>query len=249
MKIGARMIGNGQPCYIIAEAGMGHHDEQHLNRMWKAERLVKAAAKAGANAVKFQMFVACEGLFCERPGDGQRFQRWNRTHMDLETWAKIKESAEAYGMDFLASAFQPTAVQWLKKLNVAAYKVASRAAATYPYDAVPGPFLISDGMHMVKINPNRSGAIRLQCIPKYPTPLKEARWERGPDADDYGHGLSDHSGTVWPGLDAMARGCPLIELHFAIDKADAGPDAAVCLTVDELKLLCQARDAFAAMRG
>lgn len=252
MKIGNREIGNGQPCYIIAEAGTSYARPKYWDRCHAALELVEAAHEAGADAVKFQMFCKGETLFCALPGDDARWKRWANTIMDLGRWAEIRQSCDKRGIDFLASAFQPTAVQWLKQLGVKAYKVASRAAAKYPYDAVPGPFIISDGMiggsadAMALRRKRQPDSIWLQCRSKYPSPLAEAQWDWDLDYGD--RGLSDHSGTIWPGLDAMARGCPILEVHFAIDKADAGNDAPVCLSVHQLKLLCEARDAFAEMR-
>lgn len=243
MKIGTREIGNGNPTYIIAEAGTGH-----VGRYHKAKELATEAKIAGADAVKFQMFVPDEDLFCPLPGDENRRPRWDRTWLCFADWQRINWHCSQIGITFLASAFQPTAVQWLKDLNVAAYKVASRAAATYPYDAVPGPFIVSMGMAPDLPYRDWHDTTFLNCVSKYPTPLNDAQWPDG-NWGIYGkRGLSDHSGTIWPGLDAMARGCPMLEVHFAIDKADAGNDSAVCLTVDQLKLLCEARDAFAEMR-
>ena len=253
MKIGQCEIGNGQPCYIVAEAGTNHADEQDIILKYdKARRLVRAAWEAGADAVKFQMFVPDEPLFCPLDRDERRWKRWNWSMMPFHYWQLVAGFCDRLGITFLASAFQPTAVQWLKQLGVKAYKVASRAAATYPYDAVPGLFIVSDGMvggsadAMALRRKREADSIWLQCRSKYPTPLAEAQWDWDLDYGD--RGLSDHSGTIWPGLDAMARGCPMLEVHFAIDKADAGNDAPVVLTVDQLKLLCEARDAFAAMR-
>jgi N,N'-diacetyllegionaminate synthase len=243
MKIGTREIGNSQPCYIIAEAGTAYAGESNNARMLNAVEHAVMAKKAGADAVKFQMFAGPEALFCPVAGDEKRWLRWAQTFMNLESWAAVKSVCETNGITFLASAFQPTAVQWLKDLNVAAYKVASRAAATYPYDAVPGPFIVSDGM----VKGDVFNGIRLQCVSKYPTPLAEAQWNGSFSLANFG--LSDHSGTIWPGLDAMARGAPLLEVHYAIDKSDAGNDAPVCLSVDRLKLLCEARDAFHTMRA
>jgi sialic acid synthase SpsE len=239
MKIRAREIGNGQPCYIIAEAGTNHGGS-----LIGATQHVMAAKNAGADAVKFQIFAPDEPLFCPIEGDERRWKRWNATAMEPLKWELVKDICDKNGITFLASAFQPSVVNWLKKIDVAAYKVASRAAATYPYDAVPGPFIISDGMRPgIPVRPSDvQQIIILQCEMAYPTPLAKARWSRS-------NGLSDHSGTIWPGLDAMARGCPMLEIHFAIDKANAGNDAPVCLTVDQLKLLCEARDAFAALRS
>jgi N-acetylneuraminate synthase len=250
MKIGSREIGNGQPCYIIAEAGTGYLASSEGGRSINALAFAMQALQAGADAVKFQLFVPDEPLFCPLDGDDRRLVRWSQTIMPLDRWAEIKRDCEEEGITFLASAFQPTAVQWLKELNVAAYKVASRAAASYPYDAVPGPFIVSNGRGWDAPAP-KDRTIWLDCLMEYPTPLNVAGWDDVADWADISAirtGLSDHSGTIWPGLDAMARGCPMLEVHFAIDKADAGNDAAVCLSVDQLKLLCEARDAFWEMR-
>ena len=59
-------------------------------------------------------------------------------------------------------------------------------------------------------------------------------------------GLSDHSGTIYPALDAMARGASVIEVHIKLN--DKGPDAASSITPYNLKQICEARDAFAEMR-
>lgn len=252
MKIGAREVGPGHPCYIIAEAGTGHFAPGEIERLDKALDLVDAAADAGADAVKFQLFVPDEPLFCPVDGDEKRWKRWSWTLLPFNEWVQVKLLCEERGIDFLASAFQPSAVEWLKMLKVPAYKVASRAAASYPYESVPGPFLISTGAKDWAMGrfPLRSDRMMLlHCVAEYPVPLGRARYPECYE-DDGGAvgGLSDHSGTVWPGLDAMARGCPLLEVHFTLDRREAGPDASVCLTTDQLKLLCEARDGFAALR-
>lgn len=223
--------------YIIAEAGTGHKGD------WiKATDFVDAAAKAGADAVKFQMFIIDEPLFCPIEGDEKRISRWNASALTFEMWWCVKKAAERAGIDFLASVFQPTGIEWLKKLEPKYYKVASRAANTYPYDQVPGPFIISDGMGLPPTWMGRPApnVFRLHCVSKYPTPLNEAMW------NSHCHGLSDHSGTPWPAIDAIARGAEFIEVHFG-DKE--GPDGPVNLTTDELKLICGFRDAVTEMRG
>ena len=235
---------DGRSCFIIAEAGTNH-----LGQVGSALAHVATAHQKGADAVKFQMFVPDEPLFCPLEGDEKRSARWNRSAMKFEEWQEVRRACDGLGIVFLASAFQQTAVEWLKKLNVAAYKVAGRAFGAYPYSGVPGPFVRSY-WHLQGGGGGDGGAARLpddpnmlilQCGREYPTPLSRARWA------GFG-GLSDHSGTVWPGLDAMARGCPMLEIHFCIDKEDAGPDLAVCLTPYELSILCYARNAFSEMR-
>lgn len=227
--------------YVIAEAGTGHKGVPTM-----AVRLATIAKCAGSDAVKFQMFVPDEPLFCPLEGDEKRIPRWNETAISLDSWKWVKDQCDDIGIDFLASVFQPTGIEWLKELQPKYYKVASRAAKTYPYQDVPGPFLISDGFGLPQGHERLipEPAYFLQCTPKYPTPLPEARWI-DPVGSTYRCGLSDHSGTPWPAIDAIARGAKFIEVHFG-DKE--GPDGPVNLTTTELKLICRFRDAVTEMR-
>lgn len=237
-------------CYIIAEAGTGHISNAnnpniaHEMMLGNALDLLGHAALVGADAIKFQLFTSGEDLFCPVDGDEKRRERWNRSCMSFENWQRVKNHADGMGIDFLASAFQPTAVEWLKELQPKYYKVASRAAKTYPYDKVPGPFLISNGAGHVSGIPINSFV--LDCVMEYPTPLEKSGWRPGSGTSWITDGLSDHSGTIWPGLDAIFHGANFLEVHFG-DKN--GPDAPVNLTVDQLKLLCDARDAMNEMQN
>lgn len=231
-------------CFVIAEAGTCH-----AGNLGKAMSYVRAAN--GADCIKFQMFNVphyrsvtnklCtenikQDMFCWIEGDEAREPRWNNSVMSLDDWRQVKEFTEACGMMFLASVFQHSTVGWLNKLGVEATKVASRAAEKFPYPMAPAPFLISTGMKF----PERDDAIYLQCEANYPS---TAKWFNN------WHGFSDHSGTPWRAIDAISRGCSLIEVHFYIDEIDAGPDLPASLNLDELKLVCEARDAFAELRS
>lgn len=220
--------------YIIAEAGTGH-----LGSLTRATELAHMAKAAGADAVKYQLFVPHEPLFCPYEGDEKRHQRWWDTSLTRGQWNVVDEKCKALGIDFLASVFQDRGIDWLLDLDPPAYKVASRAAKTYPYDRVPGPFIISTGMGTPATRELGTKGYWLQCISEYPTALPKACWEKY-------QGLSDHSGTPWPAMDALSRGAKIIEVHFG-DKE--GPDAAVNLTFEELKLICDFRSALKEMRG
>ena len=223
---------------IIAEAGTGHYGVD-VERVDFAIRLVKAAAECGADYVKFQMFVVDEELFCPMEGDEKRWERWVHTFMSPYQWEVVASKCKRHGIGFLASAFQYGAVDILKELKPDYYKVASRAAKTYPYDRVPGPFIISDGMMPAGFP---AGSDVLECVMEYPTAIEKARWK--------GHlsqGLSDHSGTPWPAIDALARGAEIVEVHFRVND-EPSPDLSSSLDLDQLKLVCEARDAFAKMR-
>lgn len=223
-------------CFVIGEAGTCHASPDLNERFEKAMRYVEAASNAGADCVKFQMFNDRELLFCPYPGDEHRKPRWVNSVLGLNEWRQIKEFTEACGMMFLASVFQNKTVKMLEWLNVDATKVASRAAEKFPYEDATGTLLISTGMEY----PKDKDAIYLQCESKYPSTMKWAGNREG---------FSDHSGTPWRAIDAISRGCKLIEVHFYIDPLDAGPDLPASLNLDQLKLVCEARDAFAELRS
>lgn len=233
-------------CFVIAEAGTCHaapsHNPYH-RKLSTAKEYVSAAADCGANAIKFQIFndPITEDMFCWVDGDDERLPRWRASCMSLDGWREIKWYAEARDIMFLASVFQHSTVEWLNELGVEATKVASRAAKDFPYGKAPEPYLISDGMY--KTFPQKAyeqGGCILQCEAEYPSTEK---WH------GYFTGFSDHSGNPWYAIDAISRDCPLIEVHFYINEEDAGPDLPASLNLDELKLVCDARDNFAELRN
>jgi len=231
--------------FVIAEAGTAHAAPNPQDRLPKALRYVEAAAKAGADAVKFQWFWANGSgvlgdlkyeMFCWIDGDKRRSNRWLASEMPIEGWAQVKEFAEACGLVFLASAFQHSTVAWLRDLDVVATKVASRAATSFPYDKAPAPFLISTGMY----NVDAMGGYLLECEARYPS---TTAWHgKHP-------GFSDHSGKPFLAIDAISRGCKLIEVHYRVDRVDAGPDLPATLSLDQLATVCEARDYWAGLKA
>ena len=239
MKIGDREI--GCPAYIIAEAGTAH-----AGNIKTAMQFVDAAKNAGADAIKFQMFTPREELFCPMDGDEDRWAWWNQSMLTLDEWKNVKQLAQNLDIHFFASVFQQTGIEWGKELEFPVWKVASRAARTFPYKDAPGPFLISTLEGSLGDNPPpysefiyEKHSVQLYCRSEYPTQLRNARWR-------VMEGLSDHSGTIYPALDAMARGASVIEVHIKLN--DKGPDAASSITPYNLKQICETRDAFAEMR-
>lgn len=234
-------------CFVIAEAGTAHADPRPHRRFEKAMRLVEAAAGAGADAVKFQWFwrPGLGSMFCWIAGDSLRQWRWYQSIMGYEEWAQIKEYAEACGLVFLASAFEGFTVAWLNMLNLSATKVASRAAKTFPYDTegLPQPFLISTGM-IADAGTLPKEALRLECEAVYPSTRAYVGNEM-PKFYTGRTGFSDHSGQPFLGIDAISRGCPILEVHFMVNTIDAGPDLPACLTVQGLTTICKARDYYA----
>lgn len=224
-------------CFIIAEAGTCHADPDPIVRFRRAISYVHAAKKAGANAVKFQWFLG-GSLFCPYEGDDKRIPRWKNSVLGIDQWMQIKEHAEACGLVFLASAFEDQTVGWLKQLGMVASKVASRAAKNFPYSEAPAPYLVSNGMYPVPAE-IPGDVFVFECEARYPS---TAIWK-----GDH-PGFSDHSGNPWRAIDAISRGCKFIEVHYCIDTVDAGPDLPASLNLEELSLICRARDAFAELK-
>ena len=221
--------------YLVAEAGTGHAGDNPAERFHRAGALIAAAASTGFDAVKFQLFVPDEPLFCPLPGDDARWTRWNRTLISLDNWMMLQDAK----IDVLWSAFQPTGVEWLKALMPRYIKVASRAAHCYPYGLFDPPFIVSTGLFGGSAIP--AHAFKLKCITEYPAPLEKSGWDA-----NY-NGLSDHSGTIYPGLDAIAHDAKFLEVHFRLPFQEKSPDDPASLSLEDLKTLSKARDAFARM--
>jgi sialic acid synthase SpsE len=233
---------NDDRCFVIAEAGTAHAGIEK-DRKRKAMSLVESAARAGVDAVKFQWFhnPNPDTMFCWIDGDEVRAPRWRASYMPTSDWKDVRDFAIGKGIILLASTFEGETVQWLHELDIAATKVASRAAKTFPYYRVdlPRPFIISDGMGLPEIwdaRVNFEGTDWLmQCEANYPSTDK---WKGA-------NGFSDHSGKPFLGIDAIARGCPVLEVHFHNGETDPGPDKPASLDYLDLALICKARDYYA----
>ena len=236
MKIADR--DTAERCYLIAEASL-----QHAGDLERAKQIVTMAANADADAVKFQMFHPREPLFCPWEGDEARWSKWRASWLTSQMWMEVAQHAKNTGIHFLASVFQPTCVEWLKLIDPPAWKVASRAQDTFPYDGIGGPFIISRGLEPDPVGwMDLSGLdcerVNLECRMEYPH--EPYAWN-----PQY-HGLSDHSGSIYPGLYAMAHGCEVLEVHVSFDEKEKRPEE---LTLFELATLGYARDRFAEMRA
>ena len=220
-------------CFIIGEVGTCHANPDPSERFYRAMDYVHIASTTGIDAIKFQMFddPNPETMFCWIEGDKDRAYRWSQSRLSIDQWWKVKCEAEQCGLVFLSSPFEHETVKWQTELDVCATKVASRAAAYLDaYKNAPKPLLVSNGMYEVESADDR---IILQCEANYPS---HTRWKQRE------HGFSDHSGNPYRAIDAIARGCKLLEVHFYVNPVHAGPDLPASLTLDQLRMVCEARD-------
>lgn len=259
-SICGKPVGEGEKALVIAEVAQAHDGSLGL-----AHSFIDAAAKAGADAIKFQTHIANAETTLEEDWrvkfsyeDKDRFSYWKRMEFTPEQWAGLKKHADEAGLIFLSSPFSADAIDILSNLDMGAWKVASGELTNLPLlrqiAKCQKPILLSSGMstfddlnHAINIVSRGNVPFGLfQCTSKYPTPLDEVGLNVLDDLRTRYRvpvGLSDHSARIWPSITAMARHACFVEVHVTFDPLMFGPDASSSLTFDSLRQLCQARDA------
>lgn len=249
-----------EPILIIAEAGVNHDGD-----LDKALALVDAAAEAGADAVKFQTFRADRMLtanaakagYQQRTTDGGESQRdmLRRLELGEDGHRVLMARCAERGVRFLSSAFDAGSLAFLESLGVEPVKVPSGEITNLPYLRAVGALgrrvLLSTGMSTLDevraalealeaAGTAREKVVVLQCNTEYPTPLEHANvlaMRTMAEALGVRAGYSDHTVGVEAAVAAAALGAVVIEKHFTLDKAAAGPDHAASADPDELALL------------
>lgn len=264
--IGNKKIGENNPAFIVAELSSNHKHDFNI-----AVKTIKAAKKAGADAIKVQTFTpdtitlrSSNKYFQIKHGtvwdNKTLYQLYKETFMPWEWQPKLKKIAEKEDLLFFSSAFDKTAVDFLEKINVPAYKIASLEITDIPLieyvAATKKPIIISTGIAMLsdikaaieacKRMKNNQLAL-LKCTSAYPTPLNEVNLKVIPDLTKKFNvivGLSDHTlGTSVP-IAAAALGAKIIEKHFILDRNQGGPDASFSIEPNEFKSMTKGiRDA------
>jgi N-acetylneuraminate synthase len=259
-NIADRPIGEGAPAFIIAEVAQAHDGSLGM-----AHAFVDAAAAVGADAVKFQTHIASAESTLDEPfrvrfsqQDATRLDYWKRMEFTPEQWHGLAAHVRARGLIFLSSAFSPVAVKLLKNVGVAAWKIGSGEFDSpelwKAMMSTGAPILFSTGLAKRTeirraVDLFRSNSLHyalLQCTTAYPSPLDQIGLNVMNDFRtefDCPVGLSDHSGNVFPGLAAIARGANILEVHVTFDRRMFGPDTVASLTFEELGMLCSMRDA------
>src|ERR1700678_572876 len=169
---------------------------------------------------------------------------------------RLKSLAESLGMDCFSSAFDPSAVDFLEKMNVPAHKIASFELVDIPLiQKMAGtgkPLIISTGMATVEEIEEALHAAReagakqialLKCTSAYPAPPEEMNLRTIPEmARRFGVpvGLSDHTMGIATPVAAVALGACIIEKHLTISRSDSGPDSAFSLEPHEFKAMVDA---------
>lgn len=241
-------------CLIIGEVA-----QTHDGSLGTAHAFIDAIAVAGADAVKFQTHIASAESTPGEPWrvkfsrqDASRYDYWKRMEFSEEHWNGLRAHAEERGLWFLSSPFSLEAVEMLERVGVAAWKVASgetgNDAMLEAMTATGRPFLLSTGMSplseidraVARIEAHRLPLVLLQCTSAYPCPPEKVGLNLIPlfrERYGCGVGLSDHSGTIYPGLAAATLSIAALEVHVTLSREMFGPDVPVSLTPEELRRL------------
>ncbi len=255
VKIGDRWVGEGQPVFIIAEAGANHD-----RKMSQAKQLIDVAVAAGADAVKFQVYSA-ETLYSrktpqasylkELEGDKSTFDILKDIEIPREWLGELAEYCREKGIIFLATPFDYEAVDQLDAVGVPAYKWASFEIVDLPLlkcaAAKDKPLLLATGMCNPDDIQDALDAVRsvgnediilLQCTSLYPTQINQVNLRMMDTLKETFHlpvGLSDHSLGVTVPIAAVARGACVIEKHYTLSRKLKGPDHPFAVEPEELK--------------
>jgi N-acetylneuraminate synthase/N,N'-diacetyllegionaminate synthase len=261
VDVGGRVVGDGAPAFLIAEAGVNHNGDLDL-----ARRLVDVAAEAGADAVKFQTFRTSALVSREAPkaayqqlttrGDETQHDMLARLELGAAEHATLKAHARARGLIFFSTPFDEASADFLDALGVPLFKVPSGEVTNLPFlrhvAAKRKPVVLSTGMATLAEVDAAVGAIRaagdpplvlLHCVSAYPAPAEDTNL-RAMDTlrARFGCpvGLSDHTIGLEVAIAAVARGAAVVEKHVTLDKRLPGPDHAASLEPPELAALVRA---------
>ena len=261
IEIENRHIGLGKPTYIIAEMSANHNQDFD-----QAVKIIETAKEAGADAVKFQTYtpdtitIDCDNDYFRIKGtiwEGKNlYELYGKAYTPWEWQPKLKKIANDLGMDLFSTPFDHTAVDFLEKMDVPAYKIASFELVDIPLlrkVAQTGkPIIMSTGMAtLAEIdeavnNIREAGGTKLallKCTSAYPAQPEEMNLRTIPhlsEAFGVPTGLSDHTLGIAVPVAAVALGACIVEKHFTLSRDIPGPDSSFSIEPNEFKNMVEA---------
>lgn len=243
-------------CLVVAEVGLSHDGSLGL-----AHAFIDEIARNGADAVKFQTHIAEAESTPAEPfrvkfsrQDATRYEYWQRIAFSESQWQGLADHAREKGLIFLSSPFSREAVDLLERVGMEMWKIASGEIGNLPLlDAMIAtgrPILLSSGMSDMAEMDKAVDRVRraglplavLQCTTAYPCPPERVGLNMIPFfRERYGCsvGLSDHSGTIYPGIAAVTMGAEMVEVHVTTSRGMFGPDVPASITMEELRTLVE----------
>ena len=266
ITIGKRLVSADRPPFIVAEAGVNHNEQPEL-----ALELIRAAAAAGADAIKFQNYTADRlviknsPVYWDVPGaekvDTQYDLFSKLDGLPLDTYQEMLNLSDELGIEMFSTPFSMEDADFLAELDIPAFKIASPDITYFGllrHVARMGkPVILSTGIstlgeieEAVKViqGEGNDQIMLLHCTSTYPTPYEDANIRMLSTMQSvfpqYPIGLSDHTYGFPAPIAATALGCQMIEKHFTLDKnLPDSPDHKFGVDPDELKQLVEGTQA------
>ncbi len=243
IKIGSKLVGDGHPAYVIAEAGINHNGELEI-----AKRMIDAAVHAGADAVKFQKRTP---EVCTPPEQQKQMREtpWGyisyldyryKVEFNEEHYSEIDRYCKEKGIDWMVSVWDEPSVDFMEKFDTPAYKVPSASLTDHnllKYVRKTGkPIIISSGMstmEQIRRGVDVVGAdnlVIMHCTSTYPCEPEELNLRMietlRREFPDNPIGYSGHEVGLVPSAIAVAFGACMVERHLTLDRAMWGSDQA-----------------------
>ena len=244
VKVADRLIGDGKPCFIIAEIGINHNGSVDL-----AKKMIDIAITTGCDAVKFQKRTV-DIVYSQEELAKERKSVFGNTNGDLKRglefgeaeYREIDKYCKEKGIMWFASCWDEQAVDFIDKFDVPCYKIASASLTDdnlLKYTKSKGkPILLSTGMstleeirHAVEVL-GKDNLIIYHCTSTYPSNADEMNLlaiEELKKEFDCPIGYSGHERGVTPSVLAVALGACSVERHITVDRTNWGSDQAASL--------------------
>ncbi|MCL2116402.1 MAG: N-acetylneuraminate synthase [Methanobrevibacter sp.] len=258
VEFGNVCIGDGEKIFIIAEIGVNHNGDINL-----AKKMIKEAAKSGANAVKFQTFITEDMItkntkkakYQEKNSKGSsQAEMIKKLELSKDDFFELSNYARSNNVLFLSSPFDIKSVDLLDKLDVPGFKIGSGELNNFElleYIEKKGkPIIISTGMSTLEeiqetynFIKNKDQLIILHCITGYPSKFEDANLKfitTLKEKFEVPIGFSDHSLGIELAIASVGLDVCVIEKHFTIDKTLDGPDHKASLEPQDFKAMVDA---------
>jgi len=248
---------------IIAEAGVNHNGDFEL-----AKKLIKAAADANADVVKFQTYktekmVSVHAKKAQYQSknyneeDNTQYSMLKKLEMPIDWHHKLQEYATELNISFLSTAFDLDSLDFLNTLHPRCFKIPSGEITNRPYleriASYNKPIILSTGMSSLnEINSalavlyahgaSKEDVTVLHCNTEYPTPMKDVNLKAMltiQNSCKVKVGYSDHTLGIEIPIAAVALGATVIEKHLTLNRSMEGPDHAASLEPDELSKMVE----------
>ena len=242
MKINDEQIGDSFPTYVVAEAGLNHNGDVET-----AKKMIEGIKNSGVNAIKFQTYKTNNFL----TDDSEYYDFFKNVELSFEEFKELKEYSDNLDITFFSAPFDFESADYLKKINVPAFKIASSDFTNIPLvehiSKMSIPMILSTGLCNLKevedtiaiCNQNDNIAI-LHCVADYPTKPEDCNLNTIQTLKEQFNipvGFSDNGESTLVDLIAVSLGANIIEKHYTLDKKMEGPDHFFSIEPKSLKYL------------